>query len=502
MHAFLDSLLLRIEKAGNRLPDPATLFVILIGLVVIFAWLAAATGLSVIHPGTQAEIRAVNLLTSDQLRRVLVEMPQTFAGFPPLGLVLVVMLGIGIADKTGLIFSVLKLFINKVPAWSLSAALVFAGIMSSLAADAGYVFLLPVGAVLFLGAGRHPLAGLAAAFAGVSAGFSANLLLTALDPLLAGLSESAAQIVDPDYTVLVTANYYLMVVLVPFFTLVGAILTDKFIEPRLGAYQCAQQNDHPVSAVINTQERKALYAALIVTVIYLLVVAMLVLPENAPLRDSAGGYKPFYQSLIALMFFFFLLPGLCFGIFNKKISSDRDAVKMAADSMADMGHYIVLAFLAAHFIALFKWSNLGLIVAVSGAELLHSAGFTGLPLLVAFILVAASVNLFVGSASAKWAVMAPVFVPMLMLLGYSPELTQAAYRIGDSVTNVLTPLLPYFPLVIVFAKKYMPDFGIGSLVAMMLPYSAGFGIVSVLILIIWVVSGAPLGPDVPLYYQR
>ncbi|HEX7027591.1 MAG TPA: AbgT family transporter [Gammaproteobacteria bacterium] len=501
MNKLLNSALNTVERIGNRLPDPATLFVILIGLVMLCSWLAAMLGISVTHPGTKENIPAINLFGAELLQRLLVEMPQTFASFPPLGMVLVVMLGIGVADKSGLIVALLRRFVSSTPRWLLSSALVFAGIMSSLAADAGYVVLIPLGAVLFLGAGRHPLAGIAATFAGVSGGFSANLLLTSLDPLLAGLTQVAARIIAPASEVTVTANYFFMAALTPLLTVLGAWITDKVVEPRLGQYTKSTEDDALSGPEAVRGESKALLAALAGLAVFTAIVAVMVLPREGILRDAEGGFKPFYQSLIALMFLGFLITGLIYGMMTGKIRNDRDAVTMSADSMADMAHYIVLAFLAAHFIALFTWSNLGLIIAISGAEALRAMEFTGLPLIISFIIVTMVINLFIGSASAKWAVMAPVFVPMLMLLGYTPELTQAAYRIGDSATNILTPLMPYFPLVIVFAKKYSRDFGIGTLVAMMLPYSIAFSVGATLLLIVWMLLGIPLGPGVEMIYS-
>jgi aminobenzoyl-glutamate transport protein len=490
-----------IERGGNKLPDPVSLFLILIGLVLLLSCICALLEWRVIHPGSGETIQAVNLFSAEWLRRLLVEMPQTFASFPPLGLVLVVMLGIGVADKSGLIITALKLLVAKIPHWLLSGAVVFAGIMSSLAFDVGYVVLIPLGAVLFYGAGRHPLAGLAAAFAGVSAGYTANLLLTAVDPVLAGLTQAAAQLLVSDYEVPITANYYFMMVLAPLFTVVGALLTEWVVEPRL---QSIQIDGNPYLKEsftgITAKEKQALVAAAIAGLLVCCAIGLMVIPDNGWLRDADGGYISFYKSLIGIMLFLFLIPGLIYGVVSGSIRSDRDAVKMSADSMADMAHYIVLAFLAAHLIVLFKWSNLGLMIANSGANGLIAMQFTGLPLLVTFIVVVALINLFIGSASAKWGIIAPVFVPMFMLLGYSPELTQAGYRIGDSITNILTPLMPYFPLVIVFARKYSSGLGMGTLAAMMLPYSLGFGIVATALLVIWVALGLPLGPGVALQF--
>jgi aminobenzoyl-glutamate transport protein len=497
-----------IEAVGNRLPDPITLFVILIGLVMLVSWIATVAGAGATHPGTGEPILPVNLFSSEQVRRILTQMPQTFATFPPLGLVLVVMIGIGVAERSGLIESALRAFVSSVPPRAITATVVLAGMLSSLAVDAGYVVLIPLGAVIFHGVGRHPLAGLAAAFAGVSGGFSANLLLTSLDPLLAGFTGPAAHIVDPTYVVYPTANYYLMAALVPVFTVIGTYVTDRILEPRLGAYDASRGEAGPPARAepLTPAERRGLALAGVVTLATLGLFAAAVVPAAGPLRDPDGAMlieqiAPFLQSIVALMLILFLLPGLAFGITTGRIRSDRDVSRMMSDTMATMGAYIVLAFVAAHLVAFFSWSNLGVITAVVGADFLQGIGFTGIPLIVAFVLVSATLNLFIGSASAKWAIMAPVFVPMLMMLGYSPELTQAAYRIGDSVTNILTPLMPYFPLVIVFAQKYDREVGIGTIISAMLPYSIAFALGGLLLLGVWLLAGFPLGPDAPLHYQ-
>ncbi len=482
-----------IERVGNKLPDPVSLFAILILLVMLGSWLASALGITAVHPGTGETINTLNLLSAAQLQKLLLEMPQTFTGFAPFGMVLTVMLGIGIADKSGLIAAALKVFVMRMPPSLLSGTLILAGIMSHVAADAGYVVLIPLGAVLFHSVGRHPLAGLCAAFAGVSAGWAANLLLVALDPVLAGLTQAAARLLQPDYEVAVTANYYLLAALVPAFILLGVIVTEKVIEPYLGSYKGIAQESNPgenTSAV----ERKGLYAAAVTLLLWALVVLSWTIPEKGLLRSSGGTLEPFYKSMVALMMVGFLLPGIVYGVVTKTIRNDKDAVTMAAESMADMGHYIVLAFMAAHLIVLFQWSNLGIIIAIKGASVLQELHLQGVVLILAFMLITALLDLFIGSASAKWALMAPVFVPMLMLLGYPPELTQAAYRIPDSVTNVLTPLMPYFPLVLIFGRKYVPSFGVGTLITLMLPYSLSFGIAGTLMLIAWMLLGWPLGP--------
>jgi aminobenzoyl-glutamate transport protein len=503
---FMMRLLNKIEYAGNKLPQPVTLFVILIFLVLVASWLAGVFDVSVQHPDPEIteEIRAVNLLSGEQIQRIFVNMTKTFTDFPPLGMVLVVMLGIGVAERTGFIAVALRAFVSWMPPWLLTIALVTAGQLSSIAVDAGYVVIVPLGAALFYGMGRHPLAGLAAAFAGVSGGFGANVIITALDPLLAGFTEPAAQILDPTYTVDPTANWWIMAALVPVTSIAGWIITEWIVEPRLGKYE-GGENIKTESDSLTPVEKKGLAAAVAAGLACLGILAFMTIPENGIFRNPDGAetidtFRPLLASIVPLMMFLFLIVGLVYGLVTKTVTSDKDAAKMTADSMASMGGYIVLAFAAAQFVTFFNWSNLGIITAISGAGLLQAIRLDGLPLIVAFVIVASIINLIIGSASAKWAIMAPVFVPMLMLMGYSPELTQAAYRIGDSYSNILTPLLPYFPLIITFAQKYVKETGIGTIIALMLPYAIAIAVVRIIVLIVWYLIGLPLGPDAPMYY--
>ncbi|MDW3099732.1 MAG: AbgT family transporter [Alphaproteobacteria bacterium] len=489
---FLDG----VERTGNALPDPVTLFALMIVLVVIASVVAAAAGVAVPHPGTGDVVEAKSLLAADQIQRLLVEMPKTFTSFAPLGYVLLVMLGVGVAEKTGFLTVALRSLVSGVSPRLITAALVFAGIMSSLAADAGYVVLIPLGAAIFMGAGRHPVAGLAAGFAGVAGGFSSNLILTPLDPLLAGITQEAARLVVADYVVEVTANYYLMLGLVPLFVIVGTWVTDKIVEPRLPKWEPTETPVPAVDGDVSAVERRGIQAALLSVVVLAAGVAALAWAPGFPLRGEDGSFLPLMRSLVSLMFIAFLVAGIAYGVTTRVIASDKDVVRMMADAMSDLGVYIVLAFIAAHFIAMFSWSNLGIISAVVGADTLRSIGFEGAPLLVSLILLAATINILVGSASAKWAFLAPIFVPMLMLLGLSPEATQAAYRIGDSSTNMITPLLPYFPLILIVGKRYDPNFGIGTLVATMLPFAIAFGVASTVFFVGWLALGLPLGPGI------
>ncbi|MEO1272658.1 MAG: AbgT family transporter, partial [Myxococcota bacterium] len=429
---------------------------------------------------------------------------KNFTGFAPLGPVLAVMIGIGIAERTGLITMGLRLLVQSVPNNLITSTLVFAGVMSSMVADAGYVVLTPLGAVLFAGLGRHPLAGLAAAFAGVSGGFSANLLVTSLDPLLARLTDQAAKTIDPSYAVNATANYYFMIASTFLVTIVGTLVTIWVVEPMLGEWNPEDGSATRTEASAPTdEERKHFMIALGFGVLMLVAIALLALLPSSPLRETIkpgepaiGVLGPFFESIEVLIMGLFIVPGVAYGVLRGSIKNDKDVASMASEAMASMGAYIVLAFVAGQFVAYFNHTNLGSVSAVKGAELLKQLGLTGIPLLLAFMAVASMMNLVVGSASAKWAFMAPIFVPMLMVTGLSPEAVQASYRIGDSVTNIITPLMPYLPIIIVFAQKYDRKAGLGTLIAAMLPYSLAFALAWTVLFVAWLLLGIPLGPGV------
>ena len=513
---FVQRILDKVEVIGNKLPQPVTLFAILMVAVLLLSWIFG--GVTVEHPGKVAGmldrdgnpvdyIEVVNLLSKDGIQKILTDMVKTFAGFPPLGLVLVVMLGIGVMEHSGMIAVALRLFISRVPKSLITFSIVTGGMISSIAVDAGYVVLIPLGGVIFMGMGRHPLAGIAAAFAGVSGGFGANILPTGLDPMIAAFTEPAAQMIDPEYTVNPLSNYYLMAASVPFIGLAGTWITERILVPRLGSWTPEGEVQDESSNGITPVQKKAIKWSFFAAFVVLLLVALAIIPANGVLRGVADpltgirSMRPFYDSIVPIMFILFFVAGLVYGIKAGTIRTDKDVSDMTTKAMSTMGLYIVIAFVAAQFVAYFNWSHLGSILAIKGSDALKSIGFTGGPLLVAFIIVASLVNLIMGSASAKWALLAPIFVPMLMLMGYSPELTQAAYRIGDSYSNILTPLLPYFPLVIVFAQKYVKNVGIGTLISMMLPYAIGFMVIRIPMLLIWIWLGLPLGIEGQLYYS-
>jgi aminobenzoyl-glutamate transport protein len=486
-----------IERAGNRLPDPLVLFVAMAMMVPLLSALATAVDWQRTHPVTGETIRAVNLLAPESLRRMLTGAVVNFTSFPPLGIVLVAMLGIGLAERSGFIAACLRGFIARTPRRWIAPALVLAGVLANVAADAGYVVLVPLGAVVFASVGRHPLAGLCAAFAGVSGGFSANLIITSLDPLLSGLTEAAARLYDPQAVVVPTANYYFMLASTGVIVAAGWWVTERIVEPRLGPWVPKGDGGIPDASDASGDPlltRRALRHALLGGALALVGVGLLFVPQGALLRDADGGLKPFYDALIPLLAAVFVVPGLVFGWRVGTIRNSTDISRMLGDSMAGMGGYIVLAFFAAQFIAYFQWSNLGLLIALSGADLLRATGAGPIPLVLGIIFLSACVNLFIGSASAKWGLMAPILVPLMMSLGFSPELAQAAFRVGDSCTNIITPLLPYFPVILAFARRHDPDIRLGTLISSMLPYSIAFAVVWSLLLVGWLLAGLPLGP--------
>ncbi|MFN3952567.1 MAG: AbgT family transporter [Thermaurantimonas sp.] len=507
----IDRFLSLIERAGNALPHPATLFFLFAVFVILLSGIVSIFDIQVIHPGNGTVIKPVNLISREGLDLILTKMVTNFTGFAPLGTVLVALLGIGIAEGSGLIGVVLRKIVLSSPPRLLTFVVVSAGVLSNTASEVGYVLLVPLAAIIFESAGRHPLAGLAAAFAGVSGGYSANLLLGTIDPLLAGLSEEAARIIDKDYVVNPACNYYFMAVSTFLIAFVGTFVTERIVEPRLGKNF---QRGEGVQAIENlsVSERRGLKYALVTFLIFTGLLLVGLLPEKGVLRGSDGSIlkSPFMNGIVALVFISAAVLGIAYGIGARTIKDDNDVMKGMSKSMETLGSYIVLVFFAAQFVAYFNWTNLGLITAVKGAEglkaLISTLGLENKYLMAAFIMVpfiflSAVINLVMGSASAKWAIMAPVFIPMLMLLGYSPEFTQVAYRIGDSVTNIISPMMSYFALIVAFIQRFQPKAGIGTVVSLMLPYSVFFLIGWILLLFVWILLGLPIGPGVSLFYS-
>jgi len=546
-----------VERTGNRLPDPVFLFLYMIGALILASIIAAAAGLSAVHPtavdplGGPLLVEAQSLFSAENIRKLWVEMPRTFTHFHPLGYVLVVMLGAGVAERSGLFATGMRAAVRKAPKFLLTPVLALTAMISNHAADAAYVVLIPLAGVLYAAAGRHPLAGIAAAFAGVSGGFSANIAPGQLDALLFGITQEGAATIVPDFSANIAGNWYFIAAMVVVFVPIIWYVTDRIVEPRLGRWRPEEgaeglEGVKDADAPLTGPERRGLWwagvAALGVVGLWVLftvgpgtalyepmgcpdpelqawlcslrehltpvygsqIVALLD-PCPAPdltveLCSFHERLTPLYGSLVAAFLILFLACGWAYGRAAGTVKGHRDIVKMMTGAMQDLGYYVVLAFAAAHFVAMFNWSNLGLISAVHGAAAIESSGLP-LPIVLGLIVILTGViNLFVGSASAKWALLAPVLVPMLMLSGVSPEAATAAYRVGDSVTNIITPLMVYFPLILIFCHRWKKDFGLGSLTATMLPYSLWLFVFGVSLTILWVYLGLEMGPGAPVEY--
>lgn len=487
-----------VERVGNKLPDPAMLFIGLLVIVWLLSWLLSYFTYDVVDPRTGEAIVVNNLLTGSAFTTWLTGMVNIFVTFGPVGTVLVAMLGIGVAEHSGFITTGIRALLNVTPKQLLTPMVILVGIVSHSAVDAGYVLVIPLGGVIFYAAGRHPLAGIACAFAGVSGGFSANFVPSALDPLLQGLTQGGAQLLDPGISVNTLNNYFFTTASSFLITGLGWWLTDKVVEPRLaGTAVDGDQANLPVMHDITPQERKALSMSLIVMLAGLAILFVTLLPAGSPWRDASGSLvsfsAPIMRSIVALIFFLFLLPGIVFGYVSGKFTSSKSVIEGMTHAMNGMAYYLVIMFFIAQFVYAFGTSNLGTLLALEGADFLRQAAVPAPVTIVGIILLTGFVNIFVGSASGKWGLLAPIFVPMLMSLGISPDLTQAAYRVGDSSTNIITPLMPYFPLVVVYCQRYVKSTGIGTLAAMMLPYSLAFlAAWSAFLLIYWGL-GLPLG---------
>ncbi len=515
-----------VEWLGNLLPHPVTLFAVICVGILLLSGVAGYFEWQVADPRPEGAkgrapdgvIRAVSLLNPEGLRRIGMGLVTNFTGFAPLGTVLVAILGVGVAERSGLLGAVIRALVLGAPRNLLTMVIVFAAVVSNTASEMGYVLLIPLAAVIFQSVGRNPLVGLAAAFAGVSGGYSANILIGTVDPLLSGITTEAASLIDPSYAqgagneVLPTANYYFMAVSTILITILGTLVTTRIVEPKLGKYDPSRAEEGAGDATkemgaLSAKEKRGLKLAGLTVLVMVLGLLAMTLPENGWLRDPGENetvvqdLRPMLKSVVALIFVLFAVPGVIYGRITGSMKTDRDVIDGMAKSMSSLGLYLVLVFFAAQFVAFFNWTNLGAITAVVGADFLKEWNLTGPAVFIPFILICCCVNLMLGSASAQWAVTAPIFVPMLMSIGYSPQVIQSAYRIGDSTTNIITPMMSYFGLILAFAMRYDKKIGIGTLVSMMIPYSIAYLVGWIILFYVWVFAlGLPVGPGTPTYY--
>ncbi|MGF7060069.1 AbgT family transporter [Brassicibacter mesophilus] len=493
---FLDFL----ERLGNRLPHPIYIFMIMALIVVVIS--AVTAGTKVIHPGTGEEQVVKSLVTREGIVWILSNVVKNFTKFPPLGMVLVMMIGLGLAEEAGLLRTLLRKVIVGAPKTLVTFIIIFSGIMGNIAGSATFVVIPPLGGLIFKALKRHPIAGIAAGFSGVAAGLSANLLITPTDILSAGISEKAAQIIDPNFLVHPAVNWFFMIASTVVLSIVGVLVTEKIIEPRLGKYDPKNadetyESDDEELMTITENERKGLKNAGIVTLIYFAIIAFIIVPKNGILRDPVAGTivpSPFLSSMIPLLLVWFIVAALAYGIGAKTIKNSNDVVKYMTESMKSFAGFILLCFFAAQFVEFFAYTNLGLLLAVKGAKFLKASGIVGIPLVVAFIIFVSMINFLIGSSSAKWALLAPIFIPMFMQIGISPAATQAAYRIADSVTNSISPLEPFLPFIIICAQRFDKRSGMGTVISTMIPYALTYLIIWTILLVVWMLLDLPLGP--------
>lgn len=496
----------RIERWGNALPDPVFLFLILIALLILVTVFGSYSGWSAIHPNSGEVLRVESLLSSENLRKLFADMPQTVTGFPPLGLILVVMLGAAVAERAGLFAELIGSAVRGIPPAALTPAIFGIALLSHHASDAAYVVLIPLAAIVFAEAGRHPLAGIAVAYAGISGAFAGNLIPGQFDVLMLGITNAAAKLVDPAHVLNPLGNWWFTATLGLAALPIGWYLTDRVVEPRLKGLVPdgeAAELAEGVPATAGNIRRAMFRAGLAALVVILLFASLALWPNSAPLIDqTASGSSrlaPFYQALVAGFALLFFVSGWAFGSATGTIRSHRDVVAMMTAGMKDLAPYIVIAFFAAHFIAMFGWSKLGPVMAINGADALREAALP-IPVILLLLLAMTSVfDLVIGSASAKWSAMAPIVVPMLLLLGVSPEMTTAAFRMGDSIFNIITPVASNFVLVLVFCRRWVSGFGIGSLIAMMLPYSIAMAVLGAVLISLWSGFALPVGVEAPAY---
>ncbi|GAB3796594.1 AbgT family transporter [Virgibacillus kimchii] len=487
-----------IERIGNKLPDPFILFIMLAVIVIILSWVISLFDITFTVPGEDEVIAIQSLISAEGLQFMLTSMIDNFIGFGPLGIVLTMMLGIGLANKVGLIETVIKRTILKAPRSLVTYAVIFTGIIANLAADAAFIIVPPLAAMVFYSIGRHPLAGLAAGFAGVGAGFTANIIIANTDAVLAGISADVMATLNTDVTVTPVDNYFFMLTSVFLLTIAGGLITEKLVEPQLGKYEGNKDKEfEPVKPV----EKKALKHAALAAAGYIALLLFVLFFPDSPLRNEDGGMvpSPFLASIVPIIMLFFITVAIAYGRTTKKIESSRSVAQLMGEAMKDMSGFIVLIFAASQFIAYFDWTNMGSWIAVSGATFLESAGMTGIGVIVVFIFFSALLNLLIFSGAAQWTLQAPIFLQMFYFLGYHPAFIQAAYRLAESSTGIITPMNPYFVVILGFMKEYDKKAGIGTLIALMLPYTITFLTIWTLLLLIFVFLGIPIGPGIEIY---
>jgi len=485
-----------VERVGNKIPNPFLLFVYLIAVLMVASAVISWLNITAVNPTNGEVIHVKNLLSVEGIQWILPNVIKNFSGFTPLGSILALVIGAGLAERVGLLQSLMYKMASKVNARYASYMVIFIAFFSHISSDAALVVMPPLGALIFLAVGRHPVAGLLAAIAGVGCGFTANLLIVTTDVLLSGLSTEAAKAINPAVQVSVIDNWYFMAASVILLTIVGAILTDKFVEPRLPVYH-GERNEEMKK--LTPEQNRGLMASGIAALVFIALVALLVVPEAAPLRNpKTGGIipSPFIQGIVPLIILFFFVISVPYGMVTKQIRSASDVPDLLVDPMKSMAGFIVMVFPLSQFVAFFNWSNMGKFMAIGLTDVLENLGMTGIPAFLGLIFLSALLCMFIASGSAIWSILAPIFVPMFILLGFHPAFAQIVFRVADSSVIPLAPMSPFVPLFLGFLQRYNKEAKLGTYYSLVLPYPIVFFVVWLLMLVGWYLLGLPIGPGV------
>lgn len=493
-----------VERIGNKLPHPVLLFIYFGAIVMIFSFIGSKLGWSAVHPVDGTEYQVFNLISKEGIAKIFTEFSANIKSFSALIDQMVVLLGLSLLEGTGLASAFLRRYFLKMPQKFLTFAIVFISVASSAASDAGFMILPPLAAMLFLSTGRNPIAGLVAAYGSVAAGFCASPLISIVEVVGFGNTQNAAQIIDPSIVLPVTGNYYFTLACSILLPITSFFVTLKIVEPRLGKYVPESPlDDIHVNTSVSEQESKGLRAAGIALIVYLIVIALMTLPPNAILRNAETGElldSPFMSSIILIVSGAFFFPGAAFGYASGVVKNHKDVINIMTNSYASLAGYILVAIFAGQLIQYFAWTNLGVISAINGAEILERSGIPVFALLVITVLFTCLLNFVMPSHAAKLALIGPILVPLFMMLGVSPEATYLAYRIGDSISNAVTPMMAYFVLILAWAQRYKKDVGMGTLIANLLPYSMSYMVVYLVLMAVWYFLGLPLGPGASFAY--
>lgn len=507
-----------VERVGNRLPEPFTLFLGLFAIVAVASTAMAWAGVTVQIPGSDDVTEIRGFFTGEGLVWLTENLGANYVGFPPLVTVLPILLAVGVAEKSGMLAAAIRKLIGSAPRWALPYAVGVVGVVGSVLSDASFVVIPPLTALAFKAAGRHPVAGLIGGFAATGAGYSTNVLVTSLDALFAGITQSVVGVLpDPGAPVNPVSNWFFNIAAALILMVLAGLLIDKVLEPRLtrqGVPRTEQATDdddggpaasEAVTAELTSVERRGLVWAAVALAVTVAAVLVAVVVPGSPWRNEEGGFlptSPLLSSIVFLVFLAFLVPGLVYGWVVGTARSVADVTALMGRAIRDMIPFLVLAFVLGQFIALFNWSGIGSWIAVTGAEGLQSAGLTGFLAILLFVMLASSLNLFIISGSALWTLMAAVFVPMFALIGYEPAFIQAAFRVGDSATQILTPLNPYIIVLLTMLRRYEPKAGLGTIIARMLPFTVVFWLAWVAVLSVFFALDLPLGPGNGIFLDQ